>query len=88
MTSIIVQSPSGRESVQTKARRLLAEGRVEVAHRTPGLAVAYVRGTEERHEVRWERGRGWSCTCPAGTYRPCSHRLAASLVVAPDRGTS
>jgi uncharacterized Zn finger protein len=85
MTSILVMSPSGRESLPVKARRYLAEGRVEVVRRVPGLAVAYVRGTEETHEVRWERGRGWRCTCPGGSYRPCSHRLAVSLIVAPDR---
>jgi uncharacterized Zn finger protein len=86
--AIVVQSPSGRESLPVKARRYLAEGRVEVVRRVLGVAIADVRGTEEIHRVMWEQGRGWSCTCPAGTYRPCSHRLAVSLVVAPDRGTS
>jgi uncharacterized Zn finger protein len=85
MTSILVMSPSGRESLPVKARRYLAEGRVEVVRRVPGLAIAHIRGTEETHEVRWERRRGWRCTCQAGTYRPCSHRLAVALVVAPDR---
>jgi len=84
---ILVCSPSGRESVQTKARRLLAEGRVTIVARIPGQAVATVRGTEAVHEVRWDRGRGWSCTCDAGARR-CSHRTAVALVVVPDRSAS
>jgi uncharacterized Zn finger protein len=81
---ILVASPSGRESIPVKARRLLAEGRVRVVARVPGSAVAVVRGTEEEHTVRWERRRGWSCTCPSG-YRPCPHRVAVALIVVPDR---
>lgn len=82
---VVVQSPSGRESVATKARRYLAEGRVRVQLRVGGLAVVVVRGTEGDHEVRWEAGEGWSCTCPAGeVLRMCAHRVAVGLIVAPD----
>jgi hypothetical protein len=88
MPDVVVLSPSGRESIQTKARRLLAEGRVEVTCRVEGLPIARVRGTEESYEVRWDRGRGWRCDCVAGAFRPCSHRLAVALVVVPDRETA
>jgi uncharacterized Zn finger protein len=80
---IVVLSPSGRESVQVKARRLLAEGRVTITSRVPGRAEARVRGTEEVHRVSWERGLGWACSCPAFPRR-CSHRVALSLVILPD----
>lgn len=84
---VLVFSPSGRESVQTKGRRLLAEGRVEILTRLPGQALARVRGSEQIHTVRWERAKGWSCTCEAGARR-CSHRVAVSLVIVPDGGAS
>jgi uncharacterized Zn finger protein len=80
---IVVFSPSGRESVQTKGRRLLAEGRVEIVTRLPELALARVKGSEQVHTVRWERGRGWSCDCEAGARR-CSHRVAVALVIIPE----
>jgi uncharacterized Zn finger protein len=80
---VLVVSPSGRESIQVKARRYLAEGRVEILTRLPGQALARVRGSEEVHTVRWERGHGWSCDCEAGARR-CSHRVAVALVIVPD----
>jgi hypothetical protein len=82
MSEVVVLSPSGRESVQTKARRLLAEGRVEVIRRVGGLAIARVRGTAAVHEVRWQRELGWTCSCDAGApRRSCSHQVAGQLVV-------
>jgi uncharacterized Zn finger protein len=82
---ILVQSPSGRESVQVKARRLLAEGRVEIVTRLPGQVLARVKGTDQTYTVRWESGHGWSCDCEAGANK-CSHRVAVGLVIVPDRG--
>lgn len=81
---VLVQSPSGRESVQTKARRLLAEGRVEIVTRLPGQVLARVKGTDATYTVRWEPS-GWSCDCEAGA-RKCSHRVAVALVIVPDWG--
>jgi len=82
---VIVWSPSGRESVPVKARRLLAEGRVTVISRIPGRIFANVKGTEQTYAVRWEPRHGWSCSCPAGA-RACSHRVAVALVVVPEHG--
>ena len=79
---VIVWSPSGRESIPVKARRILAEGRVTIITRVPGLIFANVMGTEQTYAVRWEPRQGWSCSCPAG--RACSHRVAVALVVVPD----
>ena len=83
---VIVWSPSGRESVPVKARRLLAEGRVTIINRVPGRIFANVKGTEQTYAVRWEPRLGWSCSCPAGARRACSHRVAVALVVVPDDG--
>jgi uncharacterized Zn finger protein len=69
-----------RENRGTKARRLLAEGRV-VVDRVQGRQVrAYVRGDSgDFYEVTHDKGT-WSCDCvnPGG----CSHVEALRLVVA------
>jgi uncharacterized Zn finger protein len=66
-----------RESAATKARRLLAEGRVRIT-RVEALRVgAVVRGDSAGlYAVAFHRGR-WSCTCEARGR--CSHIRATQL---------
>ncbi len=71
-----------REPIAAKARRYLAEGRLQVRHvDEPGGHVrADIRGNGAVHEVAFSRRTGWTCTCPArGT---CCHVTAVGLVVA------
>lgn len=74
-----------REDAATKARRIVAEGRLIVQAAGPGYASATVRGDGDVHLVAYARG-GWSCSCPARGR--CSHEIALGLVVAPAAVTS
>lgn len=70
--------PRGRENADTKARRLLVEGRLDVEHRLGREIRASVRGDSgEVYSVEHSAG-AWSCTCPALTR--CSHTRALQLV--------
>ena len=66
------------ETIDAKAARLLAEGRVQVVWATDGLVQGKVRGDSGVHDVRWTRTGGWNCSCAA--YGECSHRLAIAAV--------
>jgi hypothetical protein len=67
-----------REDAQTKARRLVSEGRVTIRRIGDDLIVAHVRGDEaEVYVVTWDPD-GWSCGCPA--LGRCSHVRAVQLV--------
>jgi uncharacterized Zn finger protein len=68
-----------RESAMTKARRLLAEGRVSIT-RVDGAAVdALVRGDSARLHLVQHRPGWWTCPCDALSVR-CSHVQAVQLV--------
>jgi uncharacterized Zn finger protein len=67
---------SAREPMLDKARRLLAEDRVQVIFATEDRVTARVRGDSGIHDVAWDLGT-WDCTCAA--YGTCSHRLAVKL---------
>jgi hypothetical protein len=73
----------GRENVETKARRYLAEGRVRITYVDSDAVRADVRGGGAVWHVAYEPGYGWSCDCPAR--RRCCHRAALELVTAPER---
>jgi uncharacterized Zn finger protein len=67
-----------REDAQTKARRLVSEGRVTIRRIRDDLIAAHVRGdTAEVYAVTLEPD-GWSCGCPA--LGRCSHVRAVQLV--------
>lgn len=67
-----------REDAATKARRLLAEGRLTVRSVTEDIIEASVRGDSALvYVTRWDRG-GWTCTCDARSR--CSHVRALMLV--------
>ena len=67
-----------REDAQTKARRLVSEGRVTIRRIGDDLIVADVRGdTAEVYPVTWDPD-SWSCGCPA--LGRCSHVRAVQLV--------
>lgn len=70
----------GAESVEQKARRLLAEGRLTVtAIRADGTVVAECRGTDRIHRLGFDGKRQeWRCTCEARGR--CSHLAALQLV--------
>jgi uncharacterized Zn finger protein len=67
-----------RENAATKARRLLAEGRLTVRFVGDDRIWASVRGdSAERYAVEWQPS-GWWCSCPAASR--CSHIRAVQLV--------
>jgi uncharacterized Zn finger protein len=67
-----------RENAAQKARRYLAEGRLQVIEVRPERIAALCRGDGATYRLSWHRGR-WSCTCPALTDR-CAHLAALRLV--------
>lgn len=68
-----------RENAETKARRYLVEGRVQMVRVTPSTALANVRGDGAVFSVTAAPSR-WTCNCPA--VGRCAHQLAVGLVVA------
>jgi hypothetical protein len=78
MTASTARRPA-RESIDQKALRLIATGRVRVALVEPGRALVTVRGDSGGvWRVSYRRG-GWTCPCPA--YGRCAHLAVALLVV-------
>lgn len=71
---------AGRERPDTKARRLLGQQRVLLAHVSRHEVLAEVTGDGANYTVRFGRG-GWYCTCPCRVL--CSHLIAVRLVTAP-----
>ena len=73
---------SVRESAETKARRYLVEGRLEVQRVDSQSVLARFLGDEgDFYRVHWDEARSrWACSCPA--YGPrCAHVLALARVV-------
>lgn len=71
-----------REDARTKARRLLAEGRVLLVRVVDRDVDAVVRGDSAAFYRVTHHAGSWSCSCPAvGTL--CSHTRAAMLVTVP-----
>jgi uncharacterized Zn finger protein len=71
-----------RENAESKARRYLVEGRLEVQQVGGGDVSARCLGDEgDVYLVRWDgQRRSWRCNCPA--YRPrCADVLALARVV-------
>jgi uncharacterized Zn finger protein len=74
------------ESIEDKAKRLLASHSVFVKWSTPDHVCAVVRGDSGTYDVDLHSGR-WTCTCPAST--TCPHLAAVMLVTVPvDEGTN
>lgn len=74
------------ENVESKGRRLLVEGRLNVIRVDGPLIVAECRGDSgEVYQLGHDpRGRGrWGCTCPARGR--CSHLVALQLVTTINR---
>ncbi len=67
----------GRENRETKARRILVEGRLAVGLYDSMRVEATCRGTEEVHRLGFVSGSWW-CSCPARGR--CSHITALQLV--------
>ena len=72
-----LERPS-RESAETKARRYLAEGRLEVVLVADDEIEATCRGDGAAYLLGWHGA--WHCSCPARTDR-CAHLVALRLVV-------
>lgn len=69
-----------REDAQTKARRLLAEGRVTLRTLSDDVILAAVRGDSAAvYRTGWDAGEGWWCSCES--VGRCSHLRAVMLVV-------
>jgi hypothetical protein len=75
-----------RETLDAKARRLLAEGRLCVLLADAERIEAKVRGSKTEHSTGYQRG-GWWCDCEAHRFgRRCSHLAALQPVtVRPSR---
>jgi hypothetical protein len=75
-----------REDAHSKARRLLAEGRVTISFVGKNEILAAVRGdSARRYVVAWDPS-GWSDDCDA--VGKCSHIQAVQLVVLEPNGRS
>jgi uncharacterized Zn finger protein len=73
--------PSGHESVERKALRYIAEGRLTVRSVGEGLfpIVAECRGGEDNYVLGYDAAKDeWRCTCPARGR--CAHLVALQLV--------
>ncbi len=71
-----------RETLEAKALRLLAEGRVLVLLVDAERIEARVRGSDAEHMTGYRRG-GWWCSCEAARFgRRCAHLAALQLVTA------
>jgi len=68
-----------RESVDAKARRYLAEGRVVVTRVLGDKVTAVCQGETGAYDLGHAPSRGWWCTCPVRTDR-CSHLAALWLI--------
>jgi hypothetical protein len=68
-----------REDAQTKARRLLGEGRLTIRRVNKAEVVGWCRGTDRFHRLGWSADGGWWCSCEARG--SCSHLLALQSVV-------
>lgn len=71
-----------RETVDGKARRLLAEGRVLISDGGRKRVLASVAGESAVYVVAYSAGSWW-CSCPARGR--CAHRVAVELVTDPLR---
>ncbi|HEX4519219.1 MAG TPA: hypothetical protein VH063_06520 [Gaiellaceae bacterium] len=69
-----------RETIEAKAMRYLAEGRLYVHTVRPGEVAATCRGND-RYRLGWNGS--WWCNCPARIH--CAHIFALQLVTVPDR---
>jgi hypothetical protein len=69
-----------RETLEGKAVRLLAEGRLCVLFVCAERIEAHVRGSESEYSTGYRRG-GWWCSCEAPrSGRRCPHLAALQLV--------
>lgn len=68
-------------TVEAKARRYLAEGRLTIRYAELREIAATCQGSApEPYELGWTEWAGWECSCPART-RGCTHLTALRLVV-------
>ncbi len=68
-----------REDAQSKGRRYVLEGRVQVYRVDDRVVRATVRGQGEVYRCGFDPGDGWWCACPARTR--CCHLVSLQLVV-------
>jgi len=75
-----------RESAFTKARRLLAEGRITIRRADDRTLTAEVRG-DSAHVYHTGFEREWYCSCAhAAPSTKCSHVLALMLIYVVEDG--
>lgn len=66
-----------RENVETKGRRYLTEGRLEIIYKAEGQIHAYCLGSDVRYRLGYWHGH-WACSCEARGR--CAHLVALQLV--------
>ncbi|MGD0713098.1 MAG: hypothetical protein ABSB24_02790 [Gaiellaceae bacterium] len=69
---------TGREGVEAKGRRYLAEGRLTIERIDRDRVSASCRGGGTVYALGWTAATGWHCSCPARGR--CAHRVALELV--------
>lgn len=62
---------------EVEAAQLLAAGDVRISWRTDTMTSARVRDIGGIFDVRWQRLRGWHCSCLA---EECAHITAVLMV--------
>ena len=67
-----------RETIESKARRYLAEARLTVTAVDGDLVTATCRGQGEQYDLGYDPARGWWCTCAARGR--CAHLIALMSV--------
>ena len=68
-----------RETVDAKAARYLAEGRIVVTRVLGDEVTAVCRGDTGSYDLGHTPGRGWWCSCAVRTDK-CSHLAALWLI--------
>lgn len=72
-----------RETVAAKSERLLLSHRVAITRVHGRQVEAIVRGDSGAFHIVCHEGGRWTCSCDAGPFRMCSHRLAVMHCTAP-----
>lgn len=76
-----------RESVDVKARRYLAEGRLQLHRIDTDEIRGHCRGDGATYSLGWNPADRWWCSCPAARGR-CAHLVALKLVAVRRPATS
>ena len=75
-----------RESIESKAKRYLAERRLTVNVVSADLVAATCRSDGVLYDTGWTPQLGWSCSCPA--LHRCAHITALQAITVRSEGSA